>query len=192
MVLPKERDLVQGKVLAKTSQAVFLDLGQKGTGIIYGRDYLEAKDFLRGLQIGQILCAKVVQTDNEDGYVELSVSQAQQELRWLELLELKEKDETLKVKIIGVNKGGLLSRVSGIDAFLPVSKLSPENYPKVPGGETTKILRELQKFVGKEMEVKIFDISPRQLKLILCEKSKTKTNGTLQQGDAAEDATIAK
>ncbi|MDD4467374.1 MAG: S1 RNA-binding domain-containing protein, partial [Candidatus Pacebacteria bacterium] len=50
--------------------------------------------------------------------------------------------------------------------------LSAQNYPKVEGGDNQKILKALQKFVGKEMEVKIFDLDQKENKLILSEKAK--------------------
>ncbi|PIQ05224.1 MAG: hypothetical protein COW72_02925 [Candidatus Nealsonbacteria bacterium CG18_big_fil_WC_8_21_14_2_50_37_10] len=62
--------------------------------------------------------------------------------------------------------------MSGIPAFLPVSQLESCHYPRVEGGDMAKILKELQKFVGKEMEVKIFDLSKKERKLILSEKIK--------------------
>jgi small subunit ribosomal protein S1 len=65
-----------------------------------------------------------------------------------------------------------LAEVSGIPAFLPTSQLSFENYPKVEGGESQKILKELQKLIGKEFEVKIFDLDQKENKLILSEKTK--------------------
>ena len=55
---------------------------------------------------------------------------------------------------------------------MPVSQLSSEHYPRVEGGDSTKILRELQKFIGQELEVKIFDLDPKENKLILSEKIK--------------------
>jgi small subunit ribosomal protein S1 len=180
---PKYGELLEGKIVERTNSAVFLDLGQKGVGIIYGRDYIEAKEFLKDLKVGQSLFAKVVETDNEDGYIELSLAQAQKELLWRQLEGLKEKGEAIKVKIVGANKGGLLARLSGIDAFLPVSKLSPEHYPKVPGGESSGILRELQKFVGQELEVKVFDVAPKQQRLIICEKVGATEIGATGEGE---------
>ena len=66
----------------------------------------------------------------------------------------------------------MLAEVSGIPAFLPVSQLSAANYPKVEGGDTQKILKSLQKFVGEEMDLKVFDFDKREEKLILSEKAK--------------------
>ena len=169
---PKVGEIVEGKVIGKERGAIFLDLGTRGTGIIYGREFYEAKDILKELKVGDGLFAKIVDLENEEGYIELSVSGASKELAWEALREKKEKGEMLLVKILGANKGGLLAEVSRIPAFLPVSQLSPANYPRIEGADTNKILRELQKFIGKEMEVQIFDLDPRGEKLILSEKAK--------------------
>ena len=169
---PKVGEIVQGKVIGKGRSSLFLDLGAPGTGIIYGKEYLEAKSMLRDLKIGDSLFAKIVELENEDGYSELSVSQAGEELAWDVLRQKKETGEVVRVKILGANKGGLLTEVSNISAFLPVSQLSPENYPRVEGGDTLKILRELQKFVGQEFEVTVLDLSPKEAKLILSEKAR--------------------
>jgi len=176
---PKVGEIVEGRIIGKGRSSVFLDLGPLGTGIIYGKELQEAKDTLKGLKIGDRVFGKIVDLEgggrgreNEEGYIELSANQADLELNWEVLQQKKEKNETLKVKISGANKGGLLTEISGIPAFLPVSQLSPEHYPRVGGGDSSKILSELQKFIGKELEVKILDVFQKEEKLILSEKAK--------------------
>ncbi|MDD2696549.1 MAG: S1 RNA-binding domain-containing protein [Candidatus Pacebacteria bacterium] len=164
--------IVEGKVIGKARSAIFLDLGPIGTGIIYGKEFQEAKEALKGLKIGETLFSKIVDLENDQGYIELSLSQASDELTWEKLRQVKEKGETITVKISGANKGGLLSEVFDVPAFLPVSQLLPENYPRVEKGDTSKIIKELQKFIGKDMEVKVFDLDSREGKLILSEKAK--------------------
>lgn len=169
--------IVEGKVLSKEKNTLFLDLGPIGTGIIYGKEFLTAKEKLKDLKPGDKILAKIIDLENEEGYIELSVSEASKELTFEILKQKKERKEILKVKILGANKGGLLTEVLGIPAFLPVSQLSPEHYPKVEGGEKTKILRELQKFIGKELEVQILSLSPSDQQVILSEKAKRKKEG---------------
>jgi small subunit ribosomal protein S1 len=169
---PRVGQILEGKVIAKERGALYLDLGIVGTGIIFGKEFQDARRALKNLKIGDAVFAKIVDLENEDGYIELSISQAGQELTWEELNQKKEKGEIIPVKILGANKGGLLAEVSSMPAFLPVSQLSQANYPKVEGGDTTKILKELQKFIGQELEVQIFDLDQRTGKLILSEKSK--------------------
>ena len=169
---PKIGDIVQGEIIGKGKSSVFLSLGNWGTGIVFGKEFNDAKSKIKGLKTGDTVFAKVMDLENDEGYIELSLTQAGKELAWDTLKKQKEKDESLIVKITGANKGGLLAEVSNISAFLPVSQLSPENYPKVEGGDNQKILQALQKFIGQDMEVKVFDLDQKEEKLILSEKAK--------------------
>jgi len=168
---PKVGEIVEGKVVALARSSLFLDLGAKGIGIIYGAEFRKARNILKNLKKGDVISAKVVNLENEDGYRELSAIGASRDLAWKELRELKEKGETVEVKISKANKGGLISDVKEIPAFLPVSHLSPQNYPKIEDGDSSKIARALQKFIGKTLKVKIIDLDPRKGNLILSEKA---------------------
>jgi len=169
---PRVGDIVEGVVIDMERASVFLDLGAVGTGIIYGKEFIEGKDFLKNIKIGDKIFAKITDLENEEGFFELSVAQAGREITWRTLKEKRESGDLIKVKISKANKGGLMAEISGIPAFLPVSQLSPEHYPRVDGGDTNQILRELQKFIGGELEVKILDLDPKEGKLILSEKAK--------------------
>src|SRR5438128_1483605 len=120
--------IVEGRVVARDRSALFIDLGNQGTGIIYGREFYEVKEVIKSLAIGDIVHAKIVEMENEEGYRELSLQDATKDINWQKLRELKDSQEIIKVKISGVNKGGLLTNINNIPAFLPVSQLSPENY----------------------------------------------------------------
>ena len=157
----KVDEIVEGKIIGIDRAAIFLDLGIRGTGIIYGKEFTEAKEILRGQKIGSKLYAKVISLDNEEGFIELSIAQAGKEIAWQELFRQRKEGKIIKAKIFKANKGGLITEIKGIPAFLPVSQLAPEHYPRIKGGETTQILRELQKFIGKELEVKILDLNQK-------------------------------
>jgi small subunit ribosomal protein S1 len=102
----------------------------------------------------------------------LSVRRASRQISFENLREKKDKGELIKVKILGANKGGLMTEISGIEAFLPVSQLASEHYPKVEGGDKLKILKELQKFINQDFEVKVLDLFPKKGQIILSEKAK--------------------
>jgi len=168
----KVGQIVEGRIIGRGRSALFLDLGAFGTGIIYGKEFYSAKEEFKNLKNGVEVSAKVTDLDNEQGYIELSITEASQELAWEKLKQKKEKGEMVKVKILGANRGGLLAKISGIPAFLPVSQLKSEHYPRIEGADSSKILKALQEFVGQELEVKIFDLSEKEEKLILSEKAK--------------------
>ena len=164
---------IEGKVVARDRSSIFIDLGIYGTGIIYGREFYEAKNTIKSLEIGDQVFAKIVELENDEGYRELSLKDATKDLSWKKLTEMKESGQIISVSVTGVNKGGLLTSLDNIQAFLPVSQLSPEHYPRVIDADKQKILKELQKFIGKTLEVKILDLLASENKLILSEKAKS-------------------
>lgn len=172
IVPPALGSVLEGKVITKEKSTIFIDLGVFGIGIICGKELYESKDIIKNLKKGDKVFVKLIKLENEEGYKELSLREAKEEFLWNELQEKKEKGETLTIRVLGANKGGLLTKISGIPAFLPVSQLSLAHYPKVEDADPQKILEELQKFIGKTLEVKILDLSSKENKLILSEKLK--------------------
>ena len=168
----KKNDAVEGKIIGTGRSRVFIDLSPFGTGIIFGKEFLKSKNALKNLKIGDLVSAKISEMENEDGYIELSLNQVREKEAWEKVKELKQKNEVLKVRVKGAKKGGLLTEYEGIQAFIPVSQLAPENYPRIEGADKDKILQELQKFVGKLIEVKVLDFDFKENKLIFSERAK--------------------
>jgi small subunit ribosomal protein S1 len=188
--IPKEGEIVEGKIAGKGRATAFIDLGPFGTGIIYGQEFQATKDELKDLNDGDIVKVKIISLDSEDGYVECSRIQAKKDLAWDILEKQKEDGELISVKIEGANKGGLLAKISGIPSFIPSSQLSSENYPRVEGGDSSKVLKELQKFIGTELSVRILDISKETEKIILSEKGKENEERETSLGNYKEGGII--
>jgi len=182
---------VEGKVVARDRSSLYIDLGIYGTGVIYGREFYNAKDVIESLEIGDKVSAKIIDLENDQGYRELSLRDVTKEMSWQRLKDLKGSGQIVSIRVTGVNKGGLLTTLEGIQAFLPVSQLAPEHYPRVADADKQKILKELQKFIGQTIEVKVLDLLAEENKLILSEKAKSeeKTKEILKnysKGDVIE------
>src|SRR3990167_3634272 len=76
--VPRTGDIVEGVILSKHGSSVFIDLGY-GTGIIYGKEYQDGREMLKQKEIGDMVVTKIIELENEDGYVELSVKEAGRE-----------------------------------------------------------------------------------------------------------------
>jgi len=170
----KAGQILEGKVLEISKSNIFIDFGPLGMGIILGKEIKESPSLVKELKPGQMVNCLVLSPENETGYIEVSLKAARKELSWEKLEELRKSGETIAAKIIQANRGGLMADIMGQSAFLPVSQLSFKHYPRVEGGDKNKILQELNKFVGKEMNVKVLDIDQRQDKLIISEKALNK------------------
>ncbi|MCR4326023.1 MAG: S1 RNA-binding domain-containing protein [Patescibacteria group bacterium] len=167
---PAIDDVVEGPVIAVGRARVFVDLHPFGTGIIYGREYLSARETLKNVNIGDTIAAKVIGADNPEGYIELSLREARQALIWGEAETALQKKTVFELPITDANKGGLIIMWNSLQGFLPASQLSPANYPRVPDGDKDKIFAELKKMVGQKLEVMIITANPKEQKLIFSEK----------------------
>ncbi len=168
---PEPGAIVEGQIISIEKNALYVDLGGIGTGIIYGREFMNARDTIKKVHAGDTIAAKVVEPENDDGYVELSLKEARQALIWEEMEDAIGKKTVLELLVKEANKGGLMLEWQGIKGFLPASQLSPEHYPRVENGNKEKIFSELQKFIGEKLSVSIISADPKEEKLIFSEKS---------------------
>jgi small subunit ribosomal protein S1 len=190
MKIPQVGDVLEGIVIDITSNSLLLDLGALGTGIVLGK---EIKD---GLAIGKVkkgdkVGATLIDMENEDGYIELSIREASYERAWDDLEAKRDAMGVVTTKVLDANKGGLMVEVNGITGFVPVSQLSSEHYPRVEDGDKNKILELLKKLVGKEMLVRILDADRASEKLIVSERAASSEKekeviSQLQAGDTIE------
>jgi len=167
---PTLGDLIEGTVIAVHRGRVFIDLPPFGTGIIYGREYQNARDVIKKVNIGDKVAAKVVDTENADGYIELSLKEARQALIWSEAEAVIREKKVFELPVKEANKGGLILEWQGIAGFLPASQLKMDHYPRVADGDKDKILEELRKLVGVRLSVCIIGATPKEGKLIFSEK----------------------
>ena len=170
VAVPRPGEIAEGLVIEKEGGVLFIDLGIRGVGIVYGREYKAAEDIIKPLVPGDTINAKIVESDNDEGYIELSLKEAGDEKRWVKLKQLRDSGEAVEIKVIEANRGGLIMDLEGVKGFLPASQLSIKNYPRVEGGDKERILQELQKLAGTILRVKVIDIDPQEQKLIFSEK----------------------
>lgn len=167
---PMLDELVEGPVIGVEKAAIYIDLAPFGTGIIYGREYIAARDLIKKTNIGDMIKAKVVETENDDGYIELSLKEAKAAMLWSDA-ENAIKDKTVfELTIKDANKGGLIIDWQGVSGFLPASQLKAEHYPRVEDSDKDKILRELKKLTGTKLAVTMISAIPKDGKLIFSEK----------------------
>lgn len=167
----KSGDIVQGKLLSLGKNEAYIDLEGYGLGVVRGRELYDDQATLANLKPGDEIFASVVESENKEGIVELSLRQAGQEKVWQTLREKMEKKEVIRTKVLDANKGGLMIEVNGTTGFLPVSQLSMEHYPRVEDGDKSRILEALKSFVGQTFDVQIITADSQEEKLIVSEKA---------------------
>ncbi len=188
---PMIGDLVEGPVIAIEKAQVFIDLAPFGTGLIYGREFMVARDVIKKINIGDVVAAKIVDMAHKEGYYELSLKEARQALIWNEADAAIKEKKVLDLPVKEANKGGLLIEWQGIVGFLPASQLKAEHYPRITDGDKDKILDELKKLVGTRLQLTIITADPKEGKMIFSEKGpeskeKEKIANKYEIGDEVE------
>ncbi len=173
--LPKRGSVLDGKVISVSLLNVLIDLGHFGIGIIYPREFYDDPEKQKSLKPAQEVKVVLLNLENEEGLREVSLKRAQMKSAWQEVKEIYGKGEIIPVKITNLNKGGLIAEIVGIQAFMPLSQLTEEHYPKVENGNIQEIVKILQTYRNQEFQVKIIDVDESQNKLIISEKAARQT-----------------
>jgi small subunit ribosomal protein S1 len=169
--MPKVGDLIEGKVISLSKNEVYVDLDGITTGVIRGREIYDESEDSSQLKIGDIASATVVDIENENGYMELSFREAGHKKAWGRLETLYKDGTVTDTKVVDANKGGLMIKIGNVMGFLPVSQLTTEHYPRIEGGDKSKILTHLKSFISQDLRTKIIDVNEREEKLIVSEKA---------------------
>jgi len=167
----KSGDLVEGVVVAVTSMRIWVDIGEgKFTGIISSKELAEAGISMPDFRVGDKIVASVVEQENDEGFIILSIREALRNRGWSSLEEHYKSGGVIAAKVVEANRGGLIMEADGVRGFLPVSQLTPAHYPRV-GSDKDEILSKLSKFEGLSLEVKIIGLDKDINKLIFSEKA---------------------
>jgi len=170
LAFPQAGETIKGAVISASKSEVKVDINGVFVGVVRGPElYAESSDY-SNLKPGDPVEATVIDQDNERGELELSFRFVGQQRAWATLRDSFANKNVIKVKIVDANKGGLLANYYQISGFLPVSQLAPENYPRVSGGDKSKILEKLHSFAGKEFDVKVITLDEKENKIIFSEK----------------------
>ena len=101
--------------------------------------------------------------------------------------------ETVKLRSISANKGGLIVQIEAVRGFVPASQLSPRRrVPRISDPGCTEVLNEL---VGSDLELQVIEVERERNRLILSEraaisrrraKDAEKLLDELEEGDICE------
>jgi small subunit ribosomal protein S1 len=167
----KPGELLNGTVIFKGKNKLLLDIQGVATGIVSGRELRDSFNTFRDLKIGDTSMAMVLEEENNEGMIVMSLRMASQQKAWDRFHSMIEKDETMAFIPQEVNKGGLLANIDGIRTFLPVSQLAPVHYPRVNNSDQSEIMSRLQKYIGHKFTVKIVTMDEEAGKIVVSERN---------------------
>lgn len=189
--IPKIGELIEGTVINISKNEIQLDIDGLTIGVVRGKEIYDESGEYSDIKVGDRASATVLELENEQGQMELSFRYAGHQKAWQRLEDLERTGEVVKAKVIDANKGGLMMKIGNVLGFMPVSQLTTEHYPRVEGGDKSRILQALRRFVNTNLKVKVIDVNEAEEKLIVSEKSaweerQNKALANYKVGDAIE------
>jgi small subunit ribosomal protein S1 len=156
-----EGEIVTGRVIGLTSNAVIVDVGYKSEGLIPIEEFTDRGGEL-SVQVGEEVDVLLEKTEDLEGHVLLSYSKAQRMRRWTEVERAYKDGRVIKGRITDRIKGGLTVDV-GLRAFLPGSLVD------------IKPVKNLESLRGQELEFKVISLDRRRNNIVLSRKAVLET-----------------
>jgi small subunit ribosomal protein S1 len=153
-------DIVEGTVVKVDRDEVLLDIGYKTEGVIPSRELSIKHDVDPNdvVKTGEHIEALVLQKEDKEGRLILSKKRAQYERAWGTIEKIKDEDGVVTGTVIEVVKGGLILDI-GLRGFLPASLVEMRR------------VRDLQPYVGKEIEAKIIELDKNRNNVVLSRRA---------------------
>ena len=179
---PKLGSVITGKVVTVTKNRLVVDLNGVAVGMASGRETQDSAGTIKDLKEGDEVKTVVIQEEDDNGMVVLSLKKASQVTTWERFEKAYKDGDIINVGISEANKGGLLVDIDGIKGFIPVSQLAPAHYPRVENADSSRILARLKKLVGIKLDVKIINLNVSEGKVIFSEKAAQQTKAKASLG----------
>ncbi|MER3406925.1 MAG: hypothetical protein C4278_00620 [Patescibacteria group bacterium] len=160
----------EGVVINKKKGELYVDLSPFGIGRLFGMYYLQCQDIAQKVNVGDKIGVQIIGLDDGYGNLKIILKDIRQIDKWQRILECQQSKKILELEPKEANRGGLIIELEGIQGFLPVSQLTPENYPRVISNNKDQILDHLKKLIGKKLQVRIWIADPVKNKLVFSEK----------------------
>lgn len=156
----REGDRVTGTVVSVEEEEVLLDLNTFSQGVIPAGEYSDDPAFhaMDEIRTGDTLSAVVLDGDDGQGRVLLSLKEAREDEAWQKMEEALEQKTVFRVKVLTSVNAGVVAFLEGIRGFIPASHLALE------------YVEDVNQFVGETLEVVVITADPEKKKLVLSAK----------------------
>ncbi|AFZ22635.1 ribosomal protein S1 [Cylindrospermum stagnale PCC 7417] len=156
--------VVHGKVFQLDHDGAYVDIGGKSSAFL-PRDEASLRavtDLSEVLPMQEELEFLIIRDQDAEGQVTLSRKQLEIQHIWDRLLEMQENSQTVQVRVMGVNKGGVTVDLLSLRGFIPRSHLQERD--------------NLEALKGQTLNVGFLEINRNTNKLILSQRLATRSS----------------
>ena len=153
-------DVIEGTIVRIDRNEVMVDVGYKSEGVIPSRE-LSVRKGVNPKELvneGEKIQALVLDKEDDEGRLILSVKRAVYEKAWGDIQEISDNKKSIKGTVIESVKGGLIVDI-GVRGFLPASLID------------VRRVKELSSYIGEEIEAKILELDRQRNNIVLSRKA---------------------
>jgi len=160
-------EVIKGTVVSIDRDYVLVDIGTKSEGLI---PFVEVQQFVdtNRMKVGDAIHVSVVEPEGRTEHALLSVTRARAERGWDQAQAAFEAGTVFEVKVLEVNRGGLVVDFEGLRGFVPAGQISSVRIAGVPAGPELEQL--LSTLVGQTISAKVVEVNRKRNRLILSER----------------------
>jgi small subunit ribosomal protein S1 len=177
--LPTRGEIREGVVARITPSEILVDVGAKSEGVITGRELDSLEEATRKtLATGQKILVYVMDPEDRNGNIVLSLTRAREEQDWRDAEILLASQDVYDGSVAGFNKGGLIVKLGNVRGFVPASQLGPSRRRRSEGDTPEQ---KWARMVGEPMQVKVIEVDRGRNRLILSERAAAKESREAQK-----------
>ncbi|MHB1004568.1 MAG: 30S ribosomal protein S1 [Chloroflexota bacterium] len=165
---PQRGEVLDGIIVSIDKDGALVDIGTKSEGIIPNHELQSVSDVEGEVKVGDEVLVYVIQPEDKDGHVVLSLKRARAERGWRLLQKRHEENATVEGEVVDSNKGGLIVNINGLRGFVPSSQVVGF---RQGAGEVQDADERLASMVGQQIHLKVLEINRRRNRLILSERA---------------------
>jgi small subunit ribosomal protein S1 len=169
--MPRRGETVEGVVVRIDKDGILVDVGTKSEGIVSAHEVQSmGSEILEEIKVGDTILVFVVQTENQQGHVVLSLRKARAEKGWRTAQKRFDEGQTVEAKVTEFNRGGLIVNLEGVRGFVPISQVMGLRQDRVAEEDLEKRMAEM---VGRTIPLKVIEVNRSRNRLILSERAAT-------------------
>ena len=163
--------IVPGTVVRVGPGGIIVDIGAKCEGIVPEYDLERVLPADRDdIHAGDEVLVYVVNPEDANDNIILSLSRAQIARDWREAQRLLESQEFIEGQVSDCNKGGVIVHIGKVRGFVPGSQLAASRMADQSAASQGNDDRWLS-LVGKTLQIKVIEVDQKRNRLILSERA---------------------
>lgn len=164
---PRIGQFLEGKIVHIEEEEVLLDIGSKWNAVVDRKDInaLE-EEYFANLDRGDQIPVCVIDPPEAEGVLMVSISKGFEQESWKKAERCLKSGEVLDLKVVDMNRGGLVVAFDRINGFVPNSHLPELQGLRSRAAEACKVEK-----IGSKITLKVIEVDRNQKRLILSEKA---------------------